>query len=419
MKQDASYRLHDRVIHLTGCKNRGVIILNRYFFVAVGLVCWLGIGCSSKEDSGSTQPALIDTNATEETHALYHNLHAMKGKHALFGHQATLSYGYTWMNEPNRSDVKDVTGSFPALYGWDVADFIRVEHTAEDAIMAKKKSLGFATEALKRGGVLTYSWHQFNPVTKGSFYDTTPAVHTLLPGGEHHETYQTTLDSLASYFNALNPMPVIFRPYHEHNGDWFWWGKGLTSEEDYIALWRFTVEYLRDQKGVHNLIWAFSPDRSRLSMESFEEEYAYGYPGDEYVDIIGLDNYWDVGHKENKASKEVKNAQFVESLARTAGIARKKNKIAALTETGLEALPDSLWWTGTLLKSMQYNELTREIVYLQVWRNANKEKEQRDHFYAPYPGQKSADDFIRFKESTFILFEDALPGMYENGVNRE
>lgn len=45
-------------------------------------------------------------------------------------------------------------------------------------------------------------------------------------------------------------IPVIFRPYHEHNGDWFWWGKGVNSEEDYIKLWQFTVEYLRDEKDV-------------------------------------------------------------------------------------------------------------------------------------------------------------------------
>ncbi|GAB5409834.1 MAG: hypothetical protein BalsKO_21990 [Balneolaceae bacterium] len=67
---------------------------------------------------------MVDTNATAETKALLQNLHNIAGEHSLFGHQATLAYGYTWRGDSSRSDVKDVTGSFPALYGWDVADFL-------------------------------------------------------------------------------------------------------------------------------------------------------------------------------------------------------------------------------------------------------------------------------------------------------
>jgi mannan endo-1,4-beta-mannosidase len=251
-----------------------------------------------------------------------------------------------------------------------------------------------------------------NPVTNKSFYDTTRAVYTIIPGGDLHEAYKTTLDSVAAYFKELAPMPVIFRPFHEHNGDWFWWCNSFITEEEYVALWRFTVEYLRDEKGVHNLIWAFSPDRSRTTIDSFKEDYYYGYPGDDYVDILGLDNYWDVGHQANNASEEIKAKEFIESLSLTAQFAAEKNKIAALTETGLEAIPDSLWWTQTILNSLLANEYSKQITYVQVWRNATKRVENRDHFYAPYPGQLSAPDFIRFKESDFILFEDELPSMY-------
>lgn len=355
---------------------------------------------------------MVDSNATAETKALLHNLHAVAGKHALFGHQATLAYGYTWSGDSSRSDVKDVTGSFPALYGWDIADFLWAENSEEQRVRNTEKSLYWAREGLSRGGVLTYAWHMSNPVTGKSFYDTTKAVHAIIPDGEFHQKYKERLDFVADYFNELSPMPVIFRPFHEHNGNWFWWGKGLTSEEDYITLWQFTVEYLRDEKEVHNLLWAFSPDRSRTNISTFKKDYFYGYPGDEYVDIIGLDNYWDVGHPANEASKEEQAIQFIQSLTMTAQIADSLGKVPALTETGLEAIPDPTFWTETMLKGLMANEWTKKHTYVQVWRNATKREENRDHYYAPYSGQVSAEDFIKFKETEFILFEDELPDLY-------
>jgi len=65
-----------------------------------------------------------------------------------------------------------------------------------------------------------------------------------------------------------------------------------------------------------------------------------------------------------------------------------------------------------MLKAMTANDFTQKVVYVQVWRNANYERENRDHYYAPYPGQVSAQDFIEFKDSNHILFETELPDMY-------
>ncbi len=384
-----------------------IIMLNQNRLFIVGLLVLLS--CSKLPPQ---EIRMVDANATPQTKALYQNLKSLEGKHSMFGHQATLAYGYTWRNEPNRSDVKDVTGSFPAVYGWDVADFIWNWRNPEKGEEARETTLRYAKEGLERGGVLTYAWHMANPVTNKSFYDTTRAVYAIIPGGEQHEAYKKTLDKVADYFKELAPMPVIFRPFHEHNGDWFWWGKGLATEEEYIKLWQFTVEYLRDEKQVHNLIWAFSPDRSRTNIETFKEDYLYGYPGDDYVDIIGLDNYWDVGHKANLTPDSLKKVHFIQSLTMTAELAQEKGKVAALTETGLEALPDSVWWTETLLKSLKANAATRRITYVQVWRNATKSKENRNHFYAPYPGQISAEDFVKFKQDSFIVFENELPDMY-------
>ena len=355
---------------------------------------------------------LIDSQATPETKALYQNLAVIAPQATLFGHQSTLAYGYNWKLEAGRSDVKEVTGSYPAVYGWDVGGFETGELLEAHVGYGKKELAAWSREAFERGGVVTYAWHMSNPVSNESFYDKTPAVHAIIPGGEKHAEYVATLDKLAEFFEALAPMPIIFRPFHEHNGDWFWWGKGFCTEEDYITLWRFTIDYLKDEKGIRNLIYAFSPDRSRMDLGS-DNAYFYAYPGDDYVDIIGLDNYWDVGHPGNKQSAEVNHANFVKSLELIVRIAESKNKVAALTETGADTLPDPNWWNDVMLKGINANEQTRKIAYVQVWRNANRQLEGRDHFYVPYPGHPGAEDFRRFRNDPSILFEDELPKLYQ------
>jgi len=368
----------------------------------------LAISCSKNEK----KLQLIDKNAEEQTSNLYQNLKKLEGKHTLFGHQATLAYGYSWRNEPNRSDVKDVTGDFPALYGWDIADFVNLNDSEIEMEEKMLRIKNFVKEGYDRGGVIAFAWHMSNPATGKSFYDTTSAVHSILPGGENHHILTQNLDAAARFFKEVSPIPIIFRPWHEHNGDWFWWCKGPTKEEDYIKLWQFTVDYLKNEKQIHNLIYAFSPDRSRMSLND-ENAYFYAYPGDEYVDIIGLDNYWDVGHPVNTASPAENAQNFAKSLELIAKIATNKNKIAALTETGMEAIPDSTWWTQIMLKGIETNDWTKKITYFQVWRNATKAVEKKDHYYAPFKGQVSENDFLKMVKTDRIMLESELPKMYK------
>lgn len=393
-----------------------VRLFNRLSLLILTVFVMVGISsCDNVQEHDA--PSLVDPNATEQTRNLYRNLLNNASESVMFGHQATLSYGVKWRSEElpegeKRSDVKDVAGSYPAIYGWDIADFLRAEYDQEEIEQRIDQSLEWAKFGFERGGILTYCWHKSNPVTGGSFYDTTKAVSDILPGGEFHQDFKDNLDIAADYFNQLNPIPVIFRPWHEHNGDWFWWGKGHAEEDEFIELWQFTVEYLRDEKQVNNLLYAFSPDRSRTDIETFKEDYMYGYPGDEYVDIIGIDNYWDLGHEANETPPDEQFEHFKRSLAYTVEIANEKNKLAALTETGLEAIPDETFWTDRMLEALLTDEKTRQISYFQVWRNANMETDRQDHYYAPYPGQKSAENFIEFREHPFVWFEDELPDMY-------
>ena len=139
----------------------------------------------------------------------------------------------------------------------------------------------------------TVSWHPQNPESGASAWDgkTSTAVSSILPGGANHAQFRLWLDRLAGFFVGLKSadgtcVPVLFRPFHEHTGSGFWWGEAQCTPDEYKALWRFTVEYLRDVKGVHNLLYVYSPDLYRDA-----EHYTERYPGDEWVDVLGLDAY--------------------------------------------------------------------------------------------------------------------------------
>ena len=383
------------------------ISMSRLYYFITPLLLTFFISCSEPN-----QNILVDKLATNKTLALFNNLRSISASKVLFGHQETTAYGIGWVNEGgnNKSDVKKVCGDFPAIYGWDIGDIGQGKNL--DGVPFNQIKV-LIKDAYDRGGVNTISFHQDNPVSGGHAWDTTRAVPHLLPGGPNHKDYTERLNLVAEFLKDLKAddgsfIPVIFRPYHEHNGDWFWWGKGPSDEEDFIALWQFTVNYLKNKKNVHNLLYAFSPDRSRIKDAANPGEYLYGYPGDDYVDIIGVDNYFDVGSHWNKKPLKEQSVSFINSLEVVVKLAEQRGKIAALTETGLDKLHIDGWWSDVILAGINANETTRRIAYLSVWRNANTE-----HFHAPYPGHKSVDDFIKFFSHPITVFESELPDMYK------
>lgn len=347
----------------------------------------------------------IDPQATKETRALYYNLTKLSRHHTLFGHQHATEYGHGWAGEPGRSDVKSVTGSHPAVIGVDFSGFT----VGTPAAIAKTKEnvRKNIIDTYNRGGVTTVAWHFSNPVSKGGFnwVDSVslPAVKYIIPGGSAHEQYKDILKGIGEFANSVRGadgklVPMLFRPFHEFDGGWFWWGKPHCTKEEFVTLLRFTVTYLRDSMRVHNFIYTFSPDNRFNS----EEEYLDRYPGDAYIDMVGVDNYGDMG-RDNKYDLDaaVKKLKIVSNYALKAG------KLAAFTETGLESIPKPDWWTGTLLKVMKDQGL--ELAYVLVWRN---DMRSPTHFYAPFPGQVSAPDFIRFYNDPYTLFEKDLRHIY-------
>lgn len=357
---------------------------------------------------------LIDSEATSETKVLFQNLKFISERGFMFGHEDDLAYGVFWREEDGRSDVKDVVGDYPAVYGWDIGKKIR--HGQNIDSVRFDKMLSWIREVYERGGVNTISWHMDNLITGGDSWDNTPSVKDILPGGIKHDIFVKELDDVAEFLikckSGKTPVPIIFRPFHEHNGEWFWWGRNNCTEEEYIRLWRFTVDYLKDKKKINHLIYAFSPDRSRLNLNNAREEYLYGYPGDDYVDLLGLDNYWDVARKENSKSFEEQKEDFIKGLILITELAREKGKVAALTETGLERIAVTDWYTAHILEPIKNSNSPVEIAYVLVWRNANSK-----HHYAPYKGHPAEADFIRFYKDEKTFFESDIKNIYRANIS--
>ena len=345
-----------------------------------------------------TPPLPADPQATPETRALYRNLFRIADEGVMFGHQDDALYGHDWKYEEGRSDVRECCGDYPAVFGWELGGLeTGADRSIDDVPFAEITRLLCA--AYGRGAVNTVSWHPQNPESGASAWDgkTSTAVSSILPGGANHAQFRLWLDRLAGFFVGLKSadgtcVPVLFRPFHEHTGNGFWWGKGNCTAEEYIALWRFTLEYLRDTKGVHNLLYVYSPD-----IVSSQDNYLEFWPGDAYVDILGLDAY-----DRSSWAIETNGLRLMRLLKH---IAYLKNKPFAFTETGLENnTSQSKWWTEKLSKAIA----GVPVAYVLVWRNKDT-----NHFFGPYPGCVSEEDFKTFVAGEQILLEKDIAGIYE------
>lgn len=371
--------------------------------------------------NGFSQSAfkLVDPNATKETKSLFSYLNNVRNTHLLFGHQHATTQGVTISGYDGvESDVKNAVGDYPAVYGWDTLSLHGVEEPFTPEATAHVMKLAY-----ERNGIVTLSAHLPNFVTGDSMYSLEGnVVKNILPGGTHHSDYTKFLDLISGFANDLlvdefgTHIPVIFRPFHEHNGDWFWWGPSHCTEEDYINIFRFTVEYLRDVKGVHNFLYAFSPNGA---FNGSEMSYLFRYPGDDFVDVLGYDSY-DNEIQEGWMDELVKDAAMIVKLS------EKKGKIPALTEIGpksddsgvlIEGNKNIQWWAD-LLTYLKSDKGARRVAWLLTWRNGGL-----NHLWVPYANHTELGDnemlkgFIRFYEDEWTAFNHQLQNVYNLNNN--
>lgn len=383
----------------------------------------------------ATEVKLVDSNATDSAKALAAYLSGLqKDDKVLFGHQNSTFRSVR--DNGATSDVKDVTGSEAGLFGIDTLSLAGTECATENPLQA---SIAASEKAYKGGSIISLSCHMpnftstkitatgdkdhpynFSKCDFAESKDLTPCADYILEDGAYNAQYNAYLDIIAEYALALQNenVPILFRPFHENSGGWFWWGTS-TSADSYRAIWRYMVNYLQ-AKGVHNMLYVYSPNGPIDS----ETDYLSRFPGDAYVDVLGFDFYDDYAD----ADKYTGDTYF-EALAKScdvvANLAKNKNKIPAIAETGIRitgAGKDSLMVTGNPTKGKDwYNQLVNtavahDIPYFLLWANFSSE-----NFFIPYKfndtmGQEMINEFISAYNNDHSIFGNGTNFYVENGA---
>ena len=199
-----------------------------------------------------------------------------------------------------KESFKSGSGQYPSIIGMDLACYGIPLMTCSDS--NRTEFLKALIDYCREGGIITASSHFQNPtgnwtdrgLCRGYLGEAEIWDELLSEGSALNRQLKAELDVNADFLRELgnNDVPILWRPFHEMNGGWFWWC--ITQEngykvpaEKFKALWRYVYNYYEDELGLTNLIWVYSPNNNTGSLVDVN----YSYPGDKYVDMTGLDWY--------------------------------------------------------------------------------------------------------------------------------
>jgi len=313
--------------------------------------------------AGDFEPA--NAKMSSEAKALLEFLHSISGKYTLTG-----QHNFPNAKSRNSQFAAKYIGKTPVLYS---TDFGFAKDGDKDSYLARPEIVAEVIKQHQQGAIITIMWHAvpptadepvtFRPQRGGSAPDSLASVQgqlldqqfndLLTPGTKLYKRWCSQVDTIAFYLKELQQahVPVLWRPYHEMNGGWFWWG-GRHGEYGTAALYKQLFDRLVNYHKLNNLIWVWSVDRPTEP----ERQFSYYFPGSEYLDIISLDVY----------GKDF-NQTYYDSL-----VALSNNKVLALAEVGnppgVEILQNQpLWsfyitWSGMVRNTLkkQYAELMND-----------------------------------------------------------
>jgi mannan endo-1,4-beta-mannosidase len=238
-------------------------------------------------------------NATPEARALLDLFYRISGKYTLTG-----QHNYPNTKDRNSRFAAQYIGQTPAIWSTDMGF---AKEGDSDSYLARPDIVKEAIRQHKKGSIITICWHAVPPTTDEpvTFQPRGPVPpdslasvqgrlldeqykEILTKGTRLYNRWAAQVDSVAVYLKKLQDahVPVLWRPYHEMNGDWFWWG-GRIGENSTIDLYRQLYDRLVNYHKLNNLVWIWSVDRPSTPIRKFSNFY----PGNEYLDILALDVY--------------------------------------------------------------------------------------------------------------------------------
>jgi mannan endo-1,4-beta-mannosidase len=247
---------------------------------------------SAKRANAQRTPANaepVNPDATQEARGLLEKIAAILGRFTLTGQQ---NFAYDLSHYSDR--VYDITGKYPGIFG---QDFGFSDGDEANSFGGRPAMIDEVARQHRRGAVIALTWHAPRPMDKEPLaYEHNVLAHMtdsewsemLTPGTILYSRWVEQVDVIASYLRKLQvaEVPVLFRPYHEMNGKWFWWG-GRPGEHGSAALFRQLYDRYVNVHRLNNVIWVWNVN----SPGEYAGPIADYYPGHQYVDIVSMDNY--------------------------------------------------------------------------------------------------------------------------------
>ncbi len=374
--------------------------------VAVGVSSASFVATLAHAGSKPASPAPVDSSVSAEARNLLRNLHRIgwDPDKIMFGQEFPLSFRSTLPNpdtDLDQSDCKDVVGDHPGVHG---SDF----HYMINKPLQRPIHIAAARQAYEAGAVVTFDFHWLGKYGGSHNYHPEDAKildHVVRNDDSRGDVtwFYQHLDLVLEIVNNDLQFPIVFRPLHENNGNWFWWGSKLEGgPETYKRAYQLLVEYMSSR--TEHLLYSWSPDKS-LALEY--------YPGNEYVDVIGMDVYgagtvpW------------LSIEQMVSLVEQAVDFAAANGKVAAITETGFssqggEKYPQAHqdWWMKHHLEPILASPKARHVAWALTWINSSWAGPYLPPADAPEPAK---DDFRRYYAHPVTLFQQevAAERMYD------
>lgn len=266
-----------------------------FIFCLVIVVAMISPNISSCAEVGGRSP--VNPNATEEARLLLNRIYSVTGKNVLTG-----QHNYPSAIDGFTRRITEEQGDSPAVFG---QDFGFSPRGTLDDITRRQEIVNECIKQHRSGSIITLMWHAVRPTEDEpvTFKESIQGElskkewqELIMPGTETNERWKSQVDVIAWYLKQLREekIPVLWRPYHEMNGGWFWWGH-KKGPDGYKKLWRMLYERLVNFHQLDNLIWVWNANEMGMG----KDPYPVYFPGHDVVDILATDVY-----RENYAKRD-------------------------------------------------------------------------------------------------------------------
>ena len=293
----------------------------------------------------------VNRNATANACALLEYLYDVAGKKIIAGQHTQTR------EQEELSYIYDKTQRYPKLIGYELLSYspnINFNDASKECLDEVYDNQGTLKTALERAqnnnDIITFTFHWFSPLygRDKSFYakntDFDPAA-VLIQGTKEQNAFYHDLDVIAQELHPFleKDIPILWRPFHESDGEWFWWGrKGADiAKQLYLLMYDHFVNYHH----LNNLLWVWN------ALDA--------YPGDDYVDVVSIDVYLEK-YKETDYKDE-----YLKLISKTS-----QNKVAALGEVGY--LPDINIWNETKIPWAYFMSWSKEFIIGEQYNKTDK-----------------------------------------------